>query len=171
VTTSLDEPVHLVPYDRAWSGVAQTECTRIAQALGVPIVDLEHIGSTAVPGLVAKPVIDLMLGTPHYPPPPALQSAVIALGYEALGEAGVPGRAYHRLRGAMSFNLHIVRKAGAHWSDNLALRDYLTTSASARQRYTQAKQAALASGALTLLPYSAAKAALVAELLQEARLG
>ena len=65
----------------------------------------------------------------------------------------------------------LVRRGGAHWRHNLALREYLRSSPAARQRYTEAKQVALSSGANTLLPYSAAKAAVVAALLRGALVG
>jgi GrpB-like predicted nucleotidyltransferase (UPF0157 family) len=164
----LDEPVRLVPHRPEWAQEAATEIARIAQAVSVPSAALEHIGSTAVPGLLAKPVIDLMLGVRQYPPSPSVGSAIAGLGYESLGEAGVAGRAYFRLRGAPSFNLHVVPWDGEHWRSNLALREYLRRSFPARRRYAQAKTAAWLSGPHTLLAYSAAKAAEVAQLLQEA---
>jgi len=166
----LDEPVHVVGHRAEWATQGSTEAGRVAQALGLPAADIEHIGSTAVVGLVAKPTVDLMLGVVEYPAP-SLQSALVELGYEALGEAGIPGRHYFRLRGSASFNVQLVLKGGSHWQHNLALREYLRRCPSARQRYAEAKQAALASGAKTLLSYSAAKAAVVAALLQEALVG
>ncbi len=79
------------------------------------------------------------------------------LGYENLGEAGIPGRIYLRLRGDRSFNLHIVERGGAQWTNNLALRDLLRRDAAARERYAAGKQAALTSAGNRLLAYSAAK--------------
>ncbi len=73
------------------------------------------------PGLIAKPIIDLMLGVDRFPPSAELQTAIERLGYEPLGEAGVPGRLYFRRRGAQHDNLHVVLKGGAHWTNNLAL--------------------------------------------------
>ena len=64
---------------------------------------IQHIGSTAVPGLVSKPVIDLMLGSSHWPPPNALIRGVCDLGYENLGEAGIAKRVYLRFRGFAEF--------------------------------------------------------------------
>jgi hypothetical protein len=79
---NVDEPVHLVPHRAEWVAEALAEIARIAHALSVPTSDVEHIGSTAVPGLAAKPVIDLMVGSTEYPPSPSLQSGVARLGYE-----------------------------------------------------------------------------------------
>lgn len=168
--SSLDEPVTLCPYQAAWPASFTREQGRLAAALALTPMVIEHIGSTAVPGLLAKPTIDLMLGLPDYPPPTKLLAALAALGYESLGEAGVPERHYLRLRSSLSANLHLVLYNGTHWRNNLALRDYLRATPTACLRYAQAKQAALVSGATWLLSYSAAKGVVVSDLLHQALL-
>ncbi len=169
--SELDEAVELVAYDDAWPELYDRERFRIALKFGVlPKSGLiQHIGSTAVPGLVSKPVIDLMLGSSAWPPPNALIRGVCALGYENLGEAGVPKRVYLRLRGAQNFNAHIVRRGGTHWTNNIALRDYLCDNAAARETYATAKVAALNVGRGRLLGYSEAKSSVIAELIAAAR--
>jgi len=166
-----DEAVELVPYDDAWPELYDKERFRIALAFGViPKSGLiQHIGSTAVPGLTSKPVIDLMLGSSKWPPPNALIRGVCALGYENLGDAGVPKRVYLRLRGPVNFNVHIVRRGGTHWTNNIALRDYLREYAAARETYAAAKVAALNIGRGRLLAYSEAKNSVIAELIAAAR--
>lgn len=166
-----DEAVELVPYDDAWPELYDKERFRIALAFGViPKSGLiQHIGSTAVPGLTSKPVIDLMLGSSKWPPPNALIRGVCALGYENLGDAGVPKRVYLRLRGPVNFNVHIVRRGGTHWTNNIALRDYLRENAAARETYAAAKVAALNIGRGRLLAYSEAKNSVIAELIAAAR--
>jgi GrpB-like predicted nucleotidyltransferase (UPF0157 family) len=165
---SIDEPVHVVEYNSIWPEFFAAEQARISSALAVPLQRLEHIGSTAVPELPAKPIVDVMLGSDKWPPAASIDEAITGLGYESLGEAGVPERLYFRLRGSNSINLHVVRFGGRHWTSNLALRAYLRNHESARIRYAQAKRAAISSGAATLLAYSAAKSATVASLLEEA---
>lgn len=163
----MDEPVSLAPHDAAWSGAFDGERARLARTLDLPLDSIEHIGSTAVPGLIAKPVIDMMLAM-SLPPANQLLSRLAILGYENFGEAGVEGRVYLRLRGERDFNLHIVERGGQHWANNLALRDLLRSDAGARARYAAAKRAALAAGGARLLSYSAAKHPAVAELLSAA---
>jgi len=153
---ALDEPVTLAPYDPAWPAAFEAERHRLCEALELTPGSIEHIGSTAVPGLVAKPIVDVMLGLPVYPPLDSLVSRLVILGYVDMGEAGVAGRRYLKLREQVSFNLHLVERDGAHWMDNLRLRDYLRRDPAARQRYADAKRAALEKGA-HLLAYSAAK--------------
>src|ERR1044072_2808230 len=61
---AIDEIVEVVPYDAAWPAIFEAEKQRLVEILEVPSADIEHIGSTAVPGLDAKPVIDMMLRVP-----------------------------------------------------------------------------------------------------------
>lgn len=164
--TDLDEAVTLVPYDAAWPLAFAAERARIAGATGI---EPEHIGSTAVPELAGKPVIDMMAGVESLSRARDALSRLEILGYENLGEAGVPGRLYLRLRAERAFNLHIVERGGAHWTNNLALRDLLRHDSAARERYAAGKRAALASAGDRLLAYSAAKQGILDELLTQAR--
>jgi GrpB-like predicted nucleotidyltransferase (UPF0157 family) len=164
-TNPVDEPVHLHESTDAWRRTFAAERQRILGGLQLP---LEHIGSTAVPGLLAKPIIDIQIGAPSYPPPEELVRALQCLGYESLGESGVPGRLYFRRRDQAAFNVHVVLHGGGHWCNNLALRDYLRRSSAARDTYARAKQDAIARAAGGLLAYSAAKADAVASLLAQA---
>ena len=107
---NLDEPVHLVEYDAHWPAAFAAERRRLCEALAVPESDIEHIGSTAVAGCQSKPIIDLMLGVATYPPPAAITSKIVHLGYENLGEAGVPERLYFRRRVVKAYNLQVVRR-------------------------------------------------------------
>lgn len=165
---NVDEDVYVVDPDPTWAEKFLWERARIVAALSDADAHIEHIGSTAVPKLCAKPIIDMMLGSDVYPPATQLIATIIALGYENLGEAGVPGRLYLRYRGADSYNLHVVLYLGTHWRSNIQLRDYLSQSATARARYAAAKYDALRTGATRLMAYSAAKASVVDELLREA---
>jgi GrpB-like predicted nucleotidyltransferase (UPF0157 family) len=165
----LDEAVSLVPYSHEWPRQFAIEQDRIVTALGIPRTDIEHIGSTSVPGLLSKPIVDMMLGLAKYPPPQSLIDAIVALGYEDLGEeAGVAQRRYFRRRTGSDTNLHAVAHNGDHWFKNIALREYLRTSDSGRARYIAAKQHAIEAGARTLLSYSEAKAGVMAALIVEA---
>ena len=64
--TQLNRPIVVVDYDPNWPALYEAESERISSALGGQVVQIEHIGSTAVPGLAAKPVIDISVGVSHY---------------------------------------------------------------------------------------------------------
>jgi GrpB-like predicted nucleotidyltransferase (UPF0157 family) len=166
----VDESVHVAEPDSRWPQMFAAEQQRLADTLRLSRDRIEHIGSTAVPGLIAKPIIDIMVGVDRYPPEPSGVDAVSSLGYECLGEAGVPGRIYCRRRGRDNFNLHLLEFAGSMWQNNIRLREYLAACPEAKNRYSAVKLQAVQNGATRLLAYSAAKSGIVEELLREAAL-
>jgi len=129
---------------------------------------MEHIGSTAIAGMHAKPIVDIMLGLDGFPASPAVSDRLRSIGYEALGEAGVPGRLYFRKRQPIAFNVQAVLFGGPHWNDNLLLRDFLSGHPEEARRYADEKRHAIDAGHRMLLAYSAAKASIVTELLAAA---
>lgn len=148
---SVDEPVHLVGYDSLWPALFCEEAKRLTEAL--PGAAIEHIGSTAVPGMVAKPIVDIMVGAPE-----AAREVIARLGYEDLGEAGVAGRIYLRRRGSgQDYNIALMEREGRLWKANLAFRDYLRSDQKAAQEYAAMKKEAIARGARMLLAYSELK--------------
>lgn len=167
-----DEPVEIADHDVNRAGRYRGERDRVRIGLATASLKYEHIGSTAVPGLGGRPIVDLMLGAPPaaWATLDELRARVVALGYEDLGDAGAPGRISFRRRTAQrAFNLALVEENGAHWRDNLALRDYLRAHLDEAAAYGEAKRAAVAGGATTSLAYSAAKAPAMAALLDRAR--
>jgi GrpB-like predicted nucleotidyltransferase (UPF0157 family) len=157
------------PYNPAWAAQFARERNILCQSLSVESLRVEHIGSTSVAGMHAKPIVDIMLGLDSFPPPRSVSDQLRTIGYEALGEAGVPGRHYFRKRLPTAFNVQTVLFRGPLWSDNLLLRDFLGTHPAEARRYADAKQHAYHSGNRTLLAYSAAKASIITELLAAAR--
>jgi GrpB-like predicted nucleotidyltransferase (UPF0157 family) len=165
---SIDEPIFLAAYDPAWPQNFDLERDRLCAALGPDVAAIKHIGSMAVFHLRVKPIIDIMVGVDEFPTPQQMLEELIHLGYEAFGEAGVPGRFYFRHRKGVSFHVHVVEREATHWKPNLALRDYLRRHPEEVVRYEKAKMKAARSGALSLLEYSEAKAAVIKELLSRA---
>ncbi|HEY5090685.1 MAG TPA: GrpB family protein [Polyangia bacterium] len=168
---SLDEAVEFADHDPHRAGRFRGERDRLRLGLATATLKFEHIGSTAVPGLGGQPIVDLMLGAPPaaWATLPELRARVVALGYEDLGEADVPGRIHFRHRALRAFNLALVELDGALWRDDLALRDYLRAHPEDVAAYAEAKRAAIAGGATTLVAYSAAKAPALAALTEKAR--
>ncbi len=163
----LDEPIYLSAYDGQWPTLFLSETRRLASELPADIA-FEHIGSTSVPGMLSKPIIDIMLGVEPRHSLTQIRAALVALGYEDMGEAGVPGRLYLRRRSKTAFNIAIVEHGGPIWIANLALRDYLRTNSDAAREYTEIKRSAFASGARSFLAYSDYKGAVVARLIDRA---
>jgi len=164
--SAIDEPVHLSPYDPKWPALFVDEAERIASTMPVKMA-VEHIGSTSVVGLLAKPIIDIMVGI-QQKDTECVRRGLRSLGYDDLGEAGVPGRIYFRKRVPYPFNVHVVRHDGPISRNNIALREYLRHNSEAARRYAEVKRAAVGSGATMLLSYSEYKRAIVTELITRA---
>jgi GrpB-like predicted nucleotidyltransferase (UPF0157 family) len=164
----LGETVTLRPHDPSWLSEGSKLASHIAEDLRDLGAKVEHVGSTAVPNLEAKPIIDLLIGLTNQQGIDEAVRRLAAVGWQDLGEAGVIGRRYMRMRGAEALNLHIVLVDQQHWINNLALRDYLRSHPNEAVEYAAAKRKALAAGHTRLLAYSAAKANQIAVLLSKA---
>jgi GrpB-like predicted nucleotidyltransferase (UPF0157 family) len=156
------ETVVVVEYDSAWPGLYEKESACIRAALGDAVVAVEHIGSTAVPGLAAKPVLDVLAGLQTLDLTRAQIEAMASLGYEYLGEYGIPGRLFFRKGRPRSHHVHAVLHGSDLWERHLAFRDYLRAHpdeagsyaafkrrlavevAGDRERYTAGKEAVTA---------------------------
>ena len=168
VTVSdLDEAIDLSDYDPQWPMLFDAEAQRVRSGLPADVT-IEHIGSTAVPGLVAKPIIDIMVGTGPEHQIEAVRQALFELSYEDMGEAGVPGRIYFRRRIAAAFNIALMARGSSLWTANLALRDHLRMSADARREYSEVKRQAFNNGIRCLLAYSDYKSAVLSRLIVQA---
>ena len=158
----VDEPVELVPPDPLWPAQFEEEAARLRAGLHGLEFGLEHIGSTAVPGLAAKPIVDVMVGVSSMVESDPVVERVIALGYVEL--EGAPGRRYLRRRGERNFNAQVVERDGDLWGANIRFRELLRKSPAAARRYETAKRAA-AEASPSLLAYSEAKAPTIRALL------
>jgi GrpB-like predicted nucleotidyltransferase (UPF0157 family) len=162
----IDEPVHLSPYNPEWSALFAAEAERIVSNVHLQIA-VEHIGSTGVAGLLAKPIIDIMVGI-QQKDTERVRRGLRCLGYDDLGEAGVPGRLYFRRRVPYAFNVHVVHQDGPIWRRNIALREFLRHDREAADQYAEVKRSAIESGATMLLAYSDYKRRIVTELITSA---
>ncbi len=135
------------PPDPDWPDIAALEIARWTSP--VPgIIALHHIGSTSVPGLPAKPTIDLLPVFVNRKAKLEARDAVEALGYDWMGEHGLPGRAYARLAdretGQRQFHAHGYAAGHPDVARHLAFRDVLRQNAALRAAYTSVKAACAA---------------------------
>ena len=132
--------VRLVPYDPAWPELFAAEVTRLRAALPADLpLALEHTGSTAVPGLVAKPVLDLLGGYPRGANVQAYIDALVRAGYIHRGEQGIPGREFFRRGEPRAYHLHLAVQHGSFWREHLAFRDALRANPRVREAYAELK--------------------------------
>lgn len=135
--------VLVVPPDPAWAGRYAAEAARIRAALAEVDVEIHHIGSTAIRGIAAKPIVDLLLEVAELAALDARSAAMSGLGYEAMGEFGLPGRRYFRRStpdGVRLFHVHAFQRGSAEARRHLAFRDYMIAHPAAAQAYGALKQ-------------------------------
>lgn len=120
--------VVVLPYNPAWPGAFAKEAASLRHALGDLIGALDHIGSTSVPGLAAKPIIDMLLEVPELGALDRGSRVVEALGYEVMGAYGIEGRRYFRktdAQGVRTHQIHAFQSGSLRLLRHLAFRDYL----------------------------------------------
>jgi GrpB-like predicted nucleotidyltransferase (UPF0157 family) len=135
--------VEVVPHDPRWRDSFEAESRQIAAALGENVVAIHHIGSTAVPGIHAKPIVDLLVEVKDLAGLDGRSAAMESLGYEVMGEYGIPGRRYFRKdnqEGIRTHHVHAFEAGSAEVERHLAFRDYMIAHPADAQRYGELKR-------------------------------
>jgi GrpB-like predicted nucleotidyltransferase (UPF0157 family) len=119
--------VRVCPYTPEWGRLFQEEATRIRAAIGADIIDIQHIGSTSIPGLAAKPIIDIAVAVAHFEEANRCVQPLVDLGYRYLGEHGIPRRHFFVRDNPRTHNLHMNELDSFDWRQTTRFRDYLRT--------------------------------------------
>lgn len=162
--------VQVVPYTPTWATAFQSERARLQHALGAEALDIQHIGSTAVPGLAAKPILDLGIAVAAEAVVARCVPRLSALGYTYRGYRGSDqghffdqGPEQH-----LTHYLHMLPIGDPGWSNYLWFRDYLIAHPAMRDAYMRLKQDLAAQYAENRAAYTAAKATFVQRVLAAA---
>jgi GrpB-like predicted nucleotidyltransferase (UPF0157 family) len=160
--------VVLVEYDPAWPGLYEREAARIRGVLGGVVVGLEHVGSTSVPGLAAKPIVDVVLTVADSADEGSYVPALEAAGYVL--RIREPGWLEHRmLKGPdTDVNLHVFSAGEPEVARMVAFRDRLRADEADRVLYEGVKRGLAARDWTYLQQYADAKAGVVADILSRA---
>ncbi len=141
-------PVVIADYDPHWATTYAEESARIHDAVGEWLVGMEHVGSTSVPGLAAKPIVDIMPGVRALGDAPYVISAMEELGYQYIAEYEdeLPERRYFvrppgpANRHRRLFHIHAVETTTAFWRRHVAFRDYLRAHPKVAGEYAALKR-------------------------------
>jgi GrpB-like predicted nucleotidyltransferase (UPF0157 family) len=173
--TGLEDPVIVVDYDPKWPLIYEEEKARILAVIPNTILAIEHVGSTAVPGLGAKPTIDVMVGINHLSDARKCIEPLRSIGYEYVPEfeASIPERRYFR-KGPSGvpnkhFHLHMVEHNGDFWERHILFRDYLRAHPKEARRYNQLKKELAAKHRLNREAYTDAKTSYIKSVVARAR--
>lgn len=165
------KPIELVDYDASWPELFDREAERIRAALGEGVLGLEHAGSTSVPGLAAKPIIDIVLTVADSAEEDAYVTALEAAGYELT----IRERDWHEHRVLKStdpnVNLHVFSDGCPEIVRMTAFRDHLRTNTADRELYERTKRDLARRTWTYTQDYADAKTVVVEEIIARARAG
>jgi GrpB-like predicted nucleotidyltransferase (UPF0157 family)/GNAT superfamily N-acetyltransferase len=142
------DTIIIAAYDPAWPAVFMAEQAALAGACSGLRIAIEHIGSTSVPGLGAKPIVDIMIGLHSDTDLNTCIEPIVSLGYEYIGryehgEDWMPFRRYFKKTGLGahgSFHVHVVHADSNFWERQIAFRDHLRTDSQTKHAYEQLKR-------------------------------
>ncbi|HVF66171.1 MAG TPA: GrpB family protein [Pyrinomonadaceae bacterium] len=135
--------VEVVAHDPRWRDAFEAEAKRVADALGENVVAVHHIGSTAIPEIYAKPVVDLLVEVRDVNEVDVRSRSMESLGYEVMGEYGIHGRRYFRKdnrEGIRTHQVHAFEAGSAEVVRHLAFRDYMIAHPADARRYSELKR-------------------------------
>lgn len=137
----MGDAIEIARYDPAWPGAFERERAAILAALGDLVSAIEHVGSSAVPRLGAKPIIDIMIGLRELADHARCVAPLQALGYEYMGERGIPGRLFFArpIPRPRTHHLHMVEHCSSFWVRHLLFRDYLRAHSEEAHAYYELK--------------------------------
>lgn len=131
--------MNVLYYNPRWPALFELERVRVEAAAGEWVEAIEHAGSTAVPGLDAKPVMDLMAGVRSPADGDRCVRPLEALGYERRGGGGVTGRIFFRTLSPRACHLSLAVVGGGFWEEHLLFRDYLRAHPRTAREYARLK--------------------------------
>jgi len=174
MTSRRADPIVIVAYDPAWPLRFQQERDLILGTCGTDaFVRIEHIGSTAVPGLGAKPIVDIMPGLRSLADAPRLTPLLETIGYEYVPtlESDLPERRFFRkdVAGERAFHLHIVETTSGFWERHVLFRDYLRAHPEAAAAYERLKRRLAAEYGSDRVGYTDAKTEFIRSIEEAAR--
>jgi len=169
--------IEVVDYDPVWITAFEEEAALLTVVFGQRVIEVHHIGSTAVPGLDAKPIIDILVILNHTYDINSFDRAMEDVGYRVRGECldatipGTPGRFYFtkETNGVRSHHVHVYAKGHREILDKLAFRDYLRAHRNKAAAYAELKRRIAAQYRFDNVGYMRAKDGFVKSALLEAR--
>ncbi len=168
----MSTPVVVVDYDPQWPIVYKKEKVEILRVIGDKVVAIKHIGSTAVPGLGAKPIIDIMVAVRHLSDANQCIQPLQSIGYEYVlePEVQIPEWRYFR-KGPQEAHkhLHMVEPTSDFWRRHLLFRDYLRSHPKVAREYYELKKQLATECGLDRKAYTEAKTAFIQSIVARAQ--
>ncbi|MBN1678980.1 MAG: GrpB family protein [Anaerolineae bacterium] len=162
------ETFELADYNAEWPARFEREADAIAEAMGDDILEMEHIGSTSVPGLSAKPIIDLMMVVEVFAPLEDYQKRLKPLGYTYQSHENDSDRLFFWKGAPRTYHLHVVEFATWEYHRHLMFRDYLRSHPDTAALYEQIKRELAEAFKAKRPSYTAGKTAFIKNIMARA---
>jgi GrpB-like predicted nucleotidyltransferase (UPF0157 family) len=165
--------LRLVPYDPRWPELFVRERALLQAAVGKWVLDIQHVGSTALPGMTAKPILDIGIAVADWERAKVCIAPIEGLGYQYRGENGIPRRHYF-VKGTAecrTHHIHMVEMASEDWQTLVLFRDYLAAHPQAAEEYRHLKLSLAEAPEVDRQAYQDGKAAFILRTIQRAREG
>lgn len=163
--------LRLARYDPNWSQLFRAEKERLFASLGNRILDVQHIGSTSIPSIPAKPILDIGVAVTNFEEAARCIPLLEQMGYTYKGENGIPRRHYFVKGEPRTHHLHMLEIESAEWKNHLRFRDYLRRNSAIAQDYASLKQTLATQFATDREAYQNGKEHFIQAVLQQAHEG
>jgi GrpB-like predicted nucleotidyltransferase (UPF0157 family) len=160
-------PIAVVPYDSNWPQAFAAASEAVASAIGGNLLEIHHIGSTAIAGIYAKPIIDMLAVVSDIGAVDARAEEMKSLGYVGMGEYGIAGRRFFRrdnAAGVRTDHVHAFQSGSPHVSRHLAFRDFMRGNPQIAGAYSDLKRRLADAHPLDIEAYMDGKDAFIKEM-------
>ena len=161
--------VRLEAYTPEWKRYFEWEKDALQVVLGSNVLDIQHVGSTSIPGMPAKPIVDIAIAVADFEEARACIPLIESHGYEYKGEFGIPHRHYFVKGDPRLFHIHMCEIDSIVWQNQLLFRDYLVRHKDKAKDYAQLKQQLALKYPNDREAYLDGKASFIEEVIQLAR--
>ena len=128
------------PYREEWKTLFEKEKRDLEEAIGDYIEDIQHVGSTSIPGMPAKPILDIAIAVKDFEEARICIEPLCKMGYTFKGENGIPRRHYFLKGEPCTHHIHLLEKDSEEWEKLILFRDYLRTHQNTAEEYKKLKR-------------------------------
>ena len=155
------------PYKEEWKNLFEIEKRDIEKAIGDDIKDIQHVGSTSIPGMPAKPILDIAIAVKDFEEARICIKPLCDMGYTFKGENGIPRRHYFLKGEPCTHHIHLLEKTSEEWEKLILFRDYLRSNQNTAEEYKELKRDLLQRLQGDRKAYQAAKSDFVAAVIRK----
>jgi GrpB-like predicted nucleotidyltransferase (UPF0157 family) len=161
--------LQFLPYNPEWKILFEEEKQQLQSTIGNDIVDIQHIGSTSIPGIIAKPILDIGIAVNNFEEAAICIKPLEKMGYTYKGESGIPRRHWFAKGEPTTHHVHILEIHSQNWKNNLIFRDYLKRNLEIAKQYAELKMQLLKQFNADRDAYQEAKKPFIEQVLKQAQ--